>query len=200
MQNPLKNFALSPEVTRDLKVRVLLLGSLVVSVALAWWSINRLPDWEKKIQSQNTKIAQLEDEILNLEKRWSDSEAEEVGARCKTVQDQLLSGHDEVMLWQTNLQRRANQFTLSVNTGVTNTMDCPLPGKRFSIYSATVDVGTISPGVRTNSPYLRLLNFAQSLASDRKRVDLVELSAGGSSNSVPKATLGLQPWALESVP
>ncbi len=159
MENPLKNLMLPPAAFRDLKVRLLLLFVFGASVALAWWSINRLSVWEKKLQAQNTKVVEVEKEM-----------------------------------------RRADQFTLSVNAGITKTQDCPLPGKRFSIYSATLDVASITPGVRTNSPYLRVLNFARDLASEKKRVDVVELEARGGSNSVNQARLGLQLWSLENLP
>jgi len=202
MPNPLKNLfqTLPPEAFRDLKVRLLLLFIFGGSVALAWWSIDRLPVWEKKLVLENTKIAEVEGEILQLELRWNPQEAEQIAARLKQSQDQLMSGNDEVLAWQANLKRRADQFTLSVNAGVTKTQDCPLPGKRFSIYSETVDVGAITPGVRTNSPYLRLLNFTQILTSQKKRVDLVEMTASGNSNSVSEAHLGLQLWSLEDSP
>jgi hypothetical protein len=187
-------------VFRDLKVRLLLLFVFGASVALAWWSINRLSVWEKKLQVQNMKVVELEKEIGEFERRWNPREAEEIAARSKQCQEQLLAGLDDVNRWQADLKRRADQFTLSVNAGITKTQDCPLPGKRFSIYSATVDVGSITPGVRTNSPYLRVLNFARDLASEKKRVDVVELEARGSSNSVNQARLGLQLWALENLP
>ncbi|HYV32247.1 MAG TPA: hypothetical protein VEO53_14230 [Candidatus Binatia bacterium] len=200
MENPLKKLMLPPAAFRDLKMRLLLLLVFGASVALAWWSINRLAVWEKKLQVQNTKVVEIENETGEFERRWNPQEAERIFTRSKQCQEQLLAGHDEVLGWQADLKRRADQFTLSVNAGITKTQDCPLPGKRFSIYSATLDVGSITPGVRTNSPYLRVLNFARDLASEKKRVDVVELEARGSSNSVNQARLGLQLWSLENLP
>ena len=201
MENPLKKLMLPPAVFRDLKVRLLLLFVFGASAALVVWSIMyRLPASDKKLAQQNTKIAGIEKEIGDFQDRWNPLEAERIFVRSKQCQEQLLAGHDEVTGWQANLKRRADQFTLSVNAGITKTQDCPLPGKRFSIYSATLDVRSITPGVRTNSPYLRVLNFAKDLASEKKRVDVVELEARGSSNSVSEARLGLQLWALENLP
>ena len=191
---------LPPAVFRDLKVRLLLLFVFGASAALVVWSIMyRLPDSDKKLAQQNTKIAGIEKEIGDFQDRWNPLEAERIFTSSKQCQEQLLAGHDEVTGWQANLKRRADQFTLSVNAGITKTQDCPLPGKRFSIYSATLDVRSITPGVRTNSPYLRVLNFARDLASEKKRVDVVELEVRGSSNSVSEARLGLQLWALENL-
>jgi len=198
MQNPLKSFP--PEVLRDLKVRLVLLCVFGLSMALAWWSINRLPASEKKLERQNLKINELEDQITGFERRWNPHEAEQMNGRFKETQKQLFGGQEEFGLWQAELKRQASQLTVSVNAGVTKTQDCPLPGKRFAIMSAKVEVRPSSPGVRTNSPYLRLLSFAQNLSSQNKRVDLVELEASGSSNSVSEAHLALQLWSLENSP
>jgi len=202
MQNPLKNFVqtLSPEVFRDLKVRLALLFVFGASVALAWWSINRLPASENLLARQNTKITELENQIDEFGRRWNPQEAEQIAVRFKLSQELLFVGQDEVGGWQAELKRQADQLAVSVNAGVTRTQECPLPGKRFSIMTATIDVRPVTPGVRTNSPYLRLLNFAQTLSAQNKRVDLVELKAIGRSNSVSEAKLDLHLWSLENLP
>src|ERR1044071_5929043 len=153
MQNPLSRMSRPAKVTQDLKVRLLLLLVFAGSVALAWWSINRLPVWEARIRAAEGRIGEVERDIMDLERRWNEKEAAQISDKLKESQEQLLGGRDEVAQWQTSLQRSAKQFTLAVNAGVTRTQDCPLPGKRFSIYSETLDVGAISPGTRTNSPY-----------------------------------------------
>jgi hypothetical protein len=202
MDNPLKNLRLNlpPEAFRDLKVRLLLLGIFGGSVALAWWSIDRLPAWEKRLELQSTKISALEDDIQKMEQRWNAAEAEQIAGRFKQSQELLWAGHDQIAMWQTDLKKQADQFALSINAGVTRTQDCPLPGKKFTIASTAVDLRPITPGIRTNSPYARLLTFAQYIADQKKRVDLVELTANGGSNSVSEASMGLRLWSLENSP
>src|SRR6266496_4692260 len=121
MQNPLTKFqlALPPEAFRDLKVRLLLLGIFGVSVGLVWWSVGRLPVWEKKLDTENGKIAQMEVEIDQLERRWNQQEADQMTNRFKLSQEQLFASQDEVLLWQVDLKRRADQFALTVNSGIT---------------------------------------------------------------------------------
>ena len=202
MQNPLKDLVLTlpPEVFRDLKVRLVLLMIFGVSAALVVWSIvYRLPDSDRKLERQQSKIAELENQALELELRWKPQEAEQIAGRFKQSQELLFAGQDEVGGWQAELKRQADQLAVTVNAGVTRTQDCPLPGKRFSIMSAKVDVRPITPGVRTNSPYLRLLSFAQNLSAQSKRVDLVELEVTGRSNSVSEAKMDLQFWSLENL-
>jgi hypothetical protein len=203
MQNPLKSFVLTlpPEVFRDMKVRLVLLFIFAASMALVVWSIlYRLPESDRNLERQNTKIAELENQTLELELRWNPQEAEQMAGRFKQSQELLFAGQDEIGGWQAELKRQADQLAVSVNASVTRTQDCPLPGKRFSIVTATVDVRPVAPGVRTNSPYLRLLNFAQNLSAQNKRVDLMELKAIGKSNSVSEAKLDLHLWSLENLP
>jgi len=202
MQNPLKNLALTlpPEVFRDLKVRLLLLLIFAASAALVVWSINRLPESDKKLLAQSAKIAELEKQEHDLTNRWDGVEAEQIAGRFKQSQELLFAGQDEVGGWQAELKRQADQLALTVNASVARTQDCPLPGKRFTITSAKVDVRPITPGVRTNSPYLRLLSFAQNLSAQNKRVDLVELEVTGRSNSVSEAKMDLHLWSLENSP
>jgi len=201
VQNPLKSFVLTlpPEAFRDLKVRLVLLLIFGASVALAWWSINRLPTSENKLARQNTKITELENQIEEFGRRWNAQEAEQIAGRYKLSQEQLFTNQVDVAAWQSELKRQADQLAVSVTAGITKTQDCPLPGKRFSIMSTKVDVRPITPGIRTNSPYSRLLSFAQNLSAQNKRVDLMELKAIGSSNSVSEAHLDLQLWSLENL-
>ncbi len=202
MANPLKSLelALPPEVFRDLKVRLLLFGVFVASVALAWWSISRLPVWEKKLEQESTKISQLEGDIDQLERRWNPEEAAQITNKFKLSQERIMAGREEVAAWQTELKQRGDQFAMSFSPSTTRTQECSLPGKRFSIISFTVNLGTVTPGIRTNSPYLRLVNFARDLTSQKRRVDLMELTASGVSNSVSEAHLSVQLWALENMP
>src|SRR5439155_25299602 len=151
MQNPLKNLMLPPEAFHDLKVRLLLLCVFAASVALAWWSINRLPASENLLARQNTKITELENQIDEFGRRWNPQEAEQIAGRFKQSQEQLFAGQDALDGWQADLKQQDDQLAVSVKPGVTNTQDCPLPGKRLAIASATAEVGPITPGIRTNS-------------------------------------------------
>ena len=73
MQNPLKDLMLQPAAFRDLKVRLLLLCVFGASVALVWWSINRLPASENTLAQQNTKITELENQIADRREFYNDS-------------------------------------------------------------------------------------------------------------------------------
>src|SRR5262245_19096674 len=99
MQNPLKNLLLSlpPQAFRDLKVRLVLLLIFGASTAMVVWSIRyRLPESDRKLERQHSRIAELENQTLELELRWNPQEAEQVAGRFKQSQEQLFAGPEEV--------------------------------------------------------------------------------------------------------
>jgi len=200
MKSPLKEFwqKLPPGFARSTLVRLLLLIVFVGSLALAWYSVNRLQPVERLLQMQSEKLARLEDEVMQLELKWNSQEAEQVAGKFKVAQDQLFSGQDEVKRWQEELKHPANQFVVDVKAQAGRTQACPLPNKIFAIIPATVEMQASVNEPATKPPYKRLLDFTQSLTTQKKRVDLMELTVSGNSNSVSQAKLGLQVWAQEA--
>ena len=198
MSNPITDLWLKmpPAFYRAFLARVAMLLVLFGSVALVWWSFNRLPPVEKKLQAQSDKLAHLEDEVMQMELKWNPREAEQVAAKFKQAQEELFTGNDEFIRWQEDLKRQTNQFVLEVKAQTGRTQDCPLPNKVFSVISTTIEVQPADEP-SASPPYKRLLDFAQSLTTQKKRVDLMELSVNGNSNSVTKAQLGLQLWSQE---
>ena len=53
-------------------------------------------------------------------------------------------------------------------------------------------------GKAARQEHKRLLDLTQNITTQKKRVDLVELLATGTSNSVSQAKLGLQLWSQEN--
>jgi hypothetical protein len=186
-----------PGTFRAAAVRLVLLLAFGGALYLSWWSVNRLAPIDKLLQIQSEKIARLEDDVLKMELRWNPREAEEVADKFKVAQEQLFAGHDDFNRWKEELKRQTNQFTLDVKVQTGRTQACPLPNKVFAIIPTVIDLQN-SDETSTKPAYKRLLEYTQSLTTQKKRVDLVELKVGGNSNSVSKATLELQLWAQEN--
>jgi hypothetical protein len=182
---------------RTLLVRLVLFLVFAGALTLTWWSVNRLAPAEKKLQMQSDKLARLEDDVMQLELRWNPREAEQVAGKFKQAQEQVFGGQDEFLRWQEELKRQTNQFFLEVKAQTGRTQACPLPNKVFSVIPATVDM-RVSDEAVTQPPYKRLLDFTQNLTTQKKRVDLMELTVIGSSNSVSQAKLAVQLWAQEN--
>jgi hypothetical protein len=186
-----------PEIYRALIVRLIMLIVFAGSVGLAWWSVKELPPAERKLEQQNKRIATLESDIQFLEMKPSPLEAEQVAAKYNQAQQLLFSGLEEAKGWE-QLKRQPNLLLLTAEPEVR------FLGKTqaLSILSANLELqATNSPYSRyTNSAYKALLDFAQQLTSQSKRVDLMELTVNGNSNSVSVAKIGLHLWTQETGP
>jgi len=202
MTSPLKELSLKlpPGVVKTTLVRLSLFLIFGASLVLAWGSVNRLQPMEKMLQAQSEKIARLEDDVLKMELKWNQREADEVAAKFRQAQELLFTGGDEVIRWQGELKNQPYQFSLDVKAMAGRTQACPLPNKVFSVIPTTLDMQASLDETATKPPYNRLLDFAQNLTTQKKRVDLVELTVNGNSNSVSQAKMGLQLWAQESRP
>ena len=186
-----------PGFYRSLLVRLVLLIVFGGSMWLAWWSVHRLGPVEKKLQAQSEKLARLEDDIMQMEMKWNPREAEQVAGKFKQAQEQIFAGNEEFLRWQDELKRQTKQFVVEMKAQSVRTQACPLPNKVFAIIPTTVELQA-SDEPATNSPYKRLLDLTQNITTQKKRVDLVELLATGTSNSVSQAKLGLQLWSQEN--
>src|SRR4051812_20230462 len=105
MTNPLKELwlKLPPGFLRSTLVRSFLLLLFSGSLVLAWWSVNRLQPVEKMLQMQSEKLARLEDDVLQLELKWNQKEAEQVAGNFKLAQEKLFAGTNEFTRWQEEL-------------------------------------------------------------------------------------------------
>jgi len=124
---------------------------------------------------------------------------EQMSARFKQVQEELFASHDEAIDWP-ELKRSPSRFVPKLEEQVGRTQACPLPGKQFSIIAANLNLQSTPESIAAASPYKQVLDFAQTLTTQKKRVDLMELTVSGNSNSVSMAKMGLQLWAQESRP
>jgi hypothetical protein len=77
------------------------------------------------------------------------------------------------------------------------TQASPLPNKVFSTTAAIIELQSTADDAAITSPYQRLVELAESITTHKKRVDLLELSASGNSNSVSQARLRVQVWSQE---
>src|SRR6266446_1520501 len=99
MKNTLADFwsRLPEGFVRAFLARFVLLLVFSGSLALTWWSVNRLAPVEKKLQTQSDKLARLEDDVMQIELRWNPREAEQVAGKFKQAQELLFAGNDELL-------------------------------------------------------------------------------------------------------
>ncbi len=185
---------------RGVAVRVVVIAVLAGSILLPVWSWKRLQPVSRQRAAAAAQQMRLNNEVDGLERRWDPAEAERVEAQLKQVLERLFAGPEEHMGWQTELDRQTRQHDLDVISRLGTTEVRSRNGHTLVVRPATIELTPATAARSTNSSYQRLLGFTRTLANMNRRIDLVELSVSGHSNSVEQARATVQLWSREAQP
>lgn len=178
-------------------VRVGLFAGLGAALALIYWSVFvRFLPMTREHNAKASQMTRAADELEVLRRRFSAEEIEGVRSRYAEAQASLFDLKTETTEWQTQIEEQARSGTLNPNVK----FGAPAANTNLNGISAITAEVTLQPdpNVRTtNTPYARLLKFTDGLASSPKRLDLLELSVTGDSNSVSQAQVVVQLLAGE---
>ncbi len=201
--NPTPKDSLPPipaSVVRTLLVRLAMLLVLAGSVWLAWWSVDRYLLMQRLQREKDSELAGLVDEVQQLELKWDAGEAERVEARFKEAGELLFAGPEERDGWQKEMQREGLLQAFATTVRLGPAQPHPATEHKLSTFRATLDLQAAPAARSAKSPYARLLGFAGTLEKGERRVDWLELSVLGNSNSVRQASAVLQLWSQEGKP
>lgn len=187
-------------VVRRVIIRVAVIVVLAASILLPVWSWKRLQPVTRQRAAATDRQMRLNNEVDGLERRWDQAEAERVEAQLKQVMERLFAGPEEHMGWQTELDRQTRLHDLDVSSRLGTTELRTKDGHTLVVRPATIELSPAATARSTNSPYQRLLGFTRTLTNMNRRIDLVELSVTGHSNSVDKAKATVQLWSREAQP
>lgn len=175
--------------------RVIMLILFIGSLWLLIWSANRLPPLNREIERESMHVAELADDVGQLQMGWNAAEAEDVTRTAKETRAQFFATPEEYTKWQQEIQSQTAPLGLDASSQLLKSK--PTPEEKFSVMPAVIAID-IQPSVEstvTNSPYRRLLEFGRTLTHPNKRVDVTELLVTGNSNSVTQARIEVQLWS-----
>lgn len=178
-------------------VRMALFAGLGAALGLLYWSVFvRLLPVTKEHNAKALQMTRAADELETLRRRFTADEIEGIRSRYAQAQDSLFDLTSGTTEWQTQIEEEARNGTLISNVKLgTPSVSTNIAG----IAAITAEV-TLQPNIneRTNvTAYARLLKFTDGLAATPKRLDLLELSVTGDSNSVSQAQVVVQLLAGE---
>lgn len=188
---------------REWLFRALIVLALLGSVSVAWWSLTHvLIPLQVQSRELSTRVSRLSSEVDELELKWARSDAGHVGEKFGQLHSQLFVGEPALETWLNDLKDQAAPLGLDLQadfgkTAVPATNDFKLAVIPASV-TAEVRPSTGVPG--QPSPYQRILQFSQSLASSEKRADLTELTVTSGTNSIQHVVFVLNLWAGEEAP
>lgn len=178
-------------------LRICLLAGCIFSVALVWWSIDRLMPVMDQNKAKALEMSQLGDEVEQLKYKWNPAEAEQTEKDFRAVQQVLFSEPEEIRQWGGELEGRADFAAFKTKLEVGNAEPHPGGAGELSVIPARLILHpTAIPG-STNTAYGRLLSFSRLMMDSKKRFDLMELSVEGDSNSVRNVEAVVQLFASE---
>jgi hypothetical protein len=179
-------------------VRVGLFAGLGFALALLYWSVFvRLLPITSEHNSKARQMTRAADELEMLRRKFSPEEIEALRTRYARAQEALFDLKDGATDWQTQIEEQARVGTLDLKVKVGAPAAASTNVNGISAITAEV---TLQPSVITGTnvtAYARLLKFTGGLASSSKRVELLELSVTGDSNSVSQAQVVMQLLAGE---
>ena len=175
--------------------RIVMLILFVGALWLLIWSANRLPPLNREIERETGKVAQLADQVEQLQVGWNAAEADAILKSVKETRAQFFATPEEYTKWQQEIQSQTAPLGLDASSQLLKAK--PTVEEKFSVMPAVIAI-EVQPSAETsvtNSPYTRLLEFGRTLAHPSKRVDVTELTVTGNSNSVTQARIEVQLWS-----
>lgn len=188
---------------RDLAIRISLVVLNVGAVAFFWWSLTKvLVPLQSQTRETNVTVTRLISEVDRMERVWAEGDVEQVRSKYGDVRSWMFVGRPAVETWLSGLKEQVVPLALDVDfdfsadpASATATTTNATPAINPTRVALKVRP---APGIEAvASPFQRTLQLTQRLTGQEKRVDLVELSATGGSNSVENVTVVLNLWTGE---
>ena len=177
-------------------VRAVIFLSVAGCLALLYWSVFlRLLPVTTEHRNKAQEMTRTADELERLRARWTEQQIAEIKEQYARAQEALFQREEELAAWEEETRNQASTRVLAATLKRQPAITSPADG--IQMITAQVDVFPEDIFGSTNSPYNRLLLFADALARSPKRLDLVDLSVVGNSNSISQAQAVVQLFSTE---
>lgn len=173
-----------------------LIASVVLSLAafFLWSSVSHLSRVRQESRSLSTQIAQLSGQIDVMRAEWPSARTQQLAQRFPAAESNLFHGPPAVAEWIGAVHAHAIPLALDTEFAPlglqTQSFD-----RVVTIMRTRLDVTPSADATSIRPSYQRLLALGQTLLNQPNRIDIVELSVHGSSNSVGEASAVLELWA-----
>ena len=171
---------------------------LAAVMALVWWSVNqRLLPVLHQGQQTAQEVSTLANEVQQLEAQWNPDDITNTEGLFQDSKQSLLTSDEDRLALSRTLQEEAEALNFFADVKLGQVQPFPTAGYKLSLLLTTINLQTAPGNSLTNTPYARLMHFTRLLTQIKPRVDLLDLSVAGNSNSVQQAQAVLQFWSEE---
>jgi len=174
--------------------RVGLALAMSASFAVIWWSVDRLGSAQRHTADLGQQAARLASEIDVMRGQWPAGSTQAVLQRYSQASEALFQTPEAIAAWHDTLREDAIPLALDPTLALAETRQTNAGSASFTVIAANLEVRP-ADGIASDRPaYRRVLQFTHALASQPRRLDLVQLSVEGGSNSVSKAQATVELW------
>lgn len=174
--------------------RILGAGAVILSFSLVWASANRLTRVREQVGSLTAQATRLTAEIDVMRAQWPPARTQHIQANLPAAQAKLFQGPPALADWMRLAEAQAVPLALETQFELLG-MRTQHIHQPIAIMQTRLDLQPSRDAVSPRPSYQRLLEFARFLSLTNQRLDIVELSVTGTSNSVGSASLVLELWA-----
>jgi hypothetical protein len=174
--------------------RFVVFSIVSITGALLWTSVSRLVRVRAESRDLSRRIAMLSGDIDVMRAQWPGTRTQHVASRLSVAESSLFQGPPAVAEWIESV--RANAIPLALET------DFEFVGAQTQALDRAVAVMQtrlhVTPSRGANSSrtaYQRLLELGHSITHHPQRLDVLELSIAGASNSVGEASALIEVWS-----
>lgn len=177
----------------------LVMGAIfAAAIAIVYYSFyHRLLPVSRQYAQRTTELSRAAEEVEQLQLRSEPKEEAAIRDRFTKAKQMLFGKPEDLRRWEREVRRAAYSVILDPQLEMGTNQSYPGLEGLLAFVPAKLTLQPISILGVTNSPYKRLLDFDQALASSPKKMQLVELTVEAGSNSIKQAKAVVRLLAAE---
>lgn len=171
---------------------------MVGAVMIIWWSLQRVVPVRAEVGQVASEVARLRSDLVAKERQLeTEGGAAAIEDGYTQARSLLLAGRPGVEAWLHEVRSAADSLglDLKVTFGAPTRRD--LTNQSLAVVPATLVIGMRPEAGGNDTPYALLIKLAQCLFRTPCRVDLISLSASGTSGCLDSARLAVRLWSTD---
>lgn len=181
------------ETLARLGVGLVFIGSL----AVVGWLSSRLFTEQRRAKQLGASIERINRDIESLTARLDPRAATNLLKDLNLERDAFSLSPENITNWIGRVQSDALPLVMDVEGSALPQIDMPSMGEGVAVVPLTLSITPVAGIEAIGSGYQRLLQFCRTLSTHSNRVDLIELTAQGGTNSVEHATAVVHLWSAK---
>ena len=174
--------------------RVIVFSIVSIAGFLLWSSVSRLSHVRAESRNLSRRIAQLSGEIDVMQSQWPSARTQAVATRMPVAEEALFQGPPAIAEWIESVRATAIPLALETDFEFVSARTQAL-ARAVAVMQTRLQIAPSRDVDSSRPAYHRLLELGQSMARHPQRLDILELTLHGSSNSVGEASALIEVWS-----